>query len=117
MELMNKLAKAPQESQQDRALMHEALLAVVRMLNPFTPHTCFTLWQELGGEGDLDNAPWPVADPKAMIENTTLVVVQVNGKVRGKITVAVDATQEQVLERAREEPLVAKHLLTSPCVK
>lgn len=64
MELMNKLAKAPTDGEQDRALMQEALLAVVRMLNPFTPHICFTLWQELKGEGDIDNAPWPVADEK-----------------------------------------------------
>lgn len=67
------------------------------------------MWQELGGEGDIDNAPWPVADEQAMVENTTLVVVQVNGKVRGKITVAVDATEEQVRER-RPEHLVAKYL-------
>ncbi|WP_186826635.1 hypothetical protein, partial [Escherichia coli] len=46
---------------------------------------CFTLWQELKGEGDIDNAPWPVADEKAMVEDSTLVVVQVNGKVRAKI--------------------------------
>jgi leucyl-tRNA synthetase len=110
MELMNKLAKAPQEGEQDRALMREALLAVVRMLNPFTPHASFTLWQELNGEGDIDNAPWPVADESAMVENTTLVVVQVNGKVRGKITVPVDATEEQVRERAGQEHLVAKYL-------
>ncbi|MDI3361231.1 leucine--tRNA ligase [Lelliottia sp. V89_10] len=110
MELMNKLARAPQEGEQDRALMREALLAIVRMLNPFTPHASFTLWQELKGEGDIDNAPWPVADEAAMVENTTLVVVQVNGKVRGKITVAVDATEEQVRERAGQEHLVAKYL-------
>ncbi len=70
MELMNKLAKAPQEDEQDRALMQEALLAVVRMLNPFTPHASFTLWRELNGEGDIDNAPWPVADESAMVEDT-----------------------------------------------
>lgn len=58
MELMNKLAKAPTDGEQDRALMQEALLAVVRMLNLFTLHICFTLWQELKGEGDIDNAPW-----------------------------------------------------------
>ena len=80
------------------------------MLNPFTPHICFTLWQELKGEGDIDNAPWPVADEKAMVEDSTLVVVQVNGKVRAKITVPVDATEEQVRERAGQEHLVAKYL-------
>jgi leucyl-tRNA synthetase len=110
MELMNKLAKAPAEEEQDRALLQEALQSVVRMLNPFTPHISFTLWQLLGGEGDVDNAPWPVADEKAMVENTTLVVVQVNGKVRGKVTVPVEATEEQVRERAGQEHLVAKYL-------
>jgi len=110
MELMNKLVKAAQESDQDRALMREALLAVVRMLYPFTPHVCFTLWQELNGEGDIDNAPWPQADENAMVEDSLLVVVQVNGKVRGKITVPVDATEQQVRERAAQEHLVAKYL-------
>ncbi|MEQ9902032.1 leucine--tRNA ligase [Pectobacterium punjabense] len=110
MELMNKLAKAPQESDQDRALTQETLLAVVRMLYPFTPHVCFTLWQALQGEGDVDTAPWPVADENAMVEDSKLVVVQVNGKVRGKITVAADASEEQVRERAAQEPLVAKYL-------
>ncbi|WP_323639588.1 leucine--tRNA ligase [Pectobacterium polonicum] len=110
MELMNKLAKAPQESDQDRALTQETLLAVVRMLYPFTPHVCFTLWQALQGEGDVDTAPWPLADENAMVEDSKLVVVQVNGKVRGKITVAADASEEQVRERAAQEPLVAKYL-------
>ncbi|WNN45585.1 leucine--tRNA ligase [Winslowiella toletana] len=110
MELMNKLGRAPQESEQDRALMNEALLAVVRMLYPFTPHASFTLWQALGGNEDVDNAPWPQADETAMVEDSLLVVVQVNGKVRGKITVPADATQEQVQARAAQEHLVAKYL-------
>jgi leucyl-tRNA synthetase len=110
MELMNKMGRAPQDSEQDRALIQEALLAVVRMLYPFTPHVCFALWQTLGGEGDIDIAPWPVADEKAMVEDSKLVVVQVNGKVRAKITVAADATEEQVRELAAQEHLVAKYL-------
>jgi len=110
MELMNKLTRAPQDSEQDRALMQEALLAVTRLLYPFTPHACFVLWQTLGGQGTIDNAEWPVADDAAMVEDALLVVVQVNGKVRGKITVAADATQEQVQARAAEEPIVAKYL-------
>ncbi|WJV55176.1 leucine--tRNA ligase [Prodigiosinella aquatilis] len=110
MELMNKLARAPQESIQDRALTQEVLQAVVRMLYPFTPHICFTLWQALHGEGDIDKAPWPIADEQAMVENSKLVVVQVNGKVRGRITVAAEATEQQVRDRAAQEPLVAKYL-------
>ena len=110
MELMNKLGRAPQETEQDRALLQEALLAVVRMLSPFTPHVCFSLWHSLNGGGDVDTAPWPVAEETAMVEDSKLVVVQINGKVRAKITVPADATEEQVREYAAQEHLVAKYL-------
>ncbi|TKI05476.1 leucine--tRNA ligase [Martelella alba] len=110
MELMNKLQRLGQDNPQDRALLQEALLAVVRMLYPFTPHTCFVLWQALGGDGDIDNAPWPVADEAAMVEDAKLVVIQVNGKLRGKITVPADADEALVRERAAREHLVAKYL-------
>lgn len=110
MELMNKLTRMPQETEQDRALLQEALMAVVRMLYPITPHICFALWQELGGEGDIDVAPWPVADEAAMVEDSKLVVVQVNGKLRGKVTVAADATEEQVKEVAFADANIAKHM-------
>lgn len=96
MELMNKLTKAPLESEQDRAVMAEALSAVVRMLYPITPHICFELWQALGNETVIDTAEWVKADESAMVEDEKLIVVQVNGKVRGKVTVAADADEETV---------------------
>ena len=96
MELMNKLTKAPLESEQDRAVMAEALSAVVRMLYPITPHICFELWQALGNETAIDTAEWVKADKTAMVEDEKLIVVQVNGKVRGKVTVAADADEETV---------------------
>ncbi|WP_311419126.1 leucine--tRNA ligase [Haemophilus parahaemolyticus] len=96
MELMNKLTKAPLESEQDRAVMAETLSAVVRMLYPITPHICFELWQALGNETAIDTAEWVKADESAMVEDEKLIVVQVNGKVRGKVTVAADADEETV---------------------
>ncbi|WP_281772323.1 leucine--tRNA ligase [Haemophilus parahaemolyticus] len=96
MELMNKLTKAPLESEQDRAVMAEALSAVVRMLYPITPHICFELWQALGNETAIDTAEWVKADESAMVEDEKLIVVQVNGKVRGKVTVEADADEETV---------------------
>lgn len=112
MELMNKLIRATQETEQDRALMQEALLAVVRLLNPFIPHVCFTLWQALGGKGDLDDIQWPIAEQAAMIEDSKLVVVQVNGKIRAKITIAANASEESVKELAFADPIVGKYLAT-----
>lgn len=108
MELMNRLAKAPQESDSDRALTQEVLSKVVLMLYPITPHTAFALWQALGGEGDVDEAQWPTADAAAMVEDEKLIVVQVNGKVRGKITVAADASEEAVKALAFADAGVAK---------
>ena len=96
MELMNKITKAPLESEQDCAVMAEALSAVVRMLYPITPHICFELWQTLGYETTIDTAEWVKADESAMVEDEKLIVVQVNGKVRGKVTVAADADEETV---------------------
>ncbi|GAM69980.1 leucyl-tRNA synthetase [Vibrio sp. JCM 19236] len=71
MELMNKLAKAPQESEQDRAILDEALKAVVVMLYPITPHICFEMWTAMG-ETDIDNAAWPIFDEKALVEDENL---------------------------------------------
>ncbi|MDG6882291.1 Leucine--tRNA ligase [Phocoenobacter uteri] len=98
MELMNKLTKAPLENDQDKAIMGEALSAVVRMLYPITPHICFELWKVLGNETNIDNAEWVTFDEAAMVEDEKLIVVQVNGKVRGKVTVAADADEETVKE-------------------
>ena len=69
MELMNKLTKASLDSEQDRAVMAEALSAVVRMLYPITPHICFELWQALGNESAIDTAEWVKADEAAMVED------------------------------------------------
>ncbi|NBI40117.1 leucine--tRNA ligase [[Haemophilus] felis] len=110
MELMNKLTKAPLDGEQDKAVMAEALNAVVRMLYPITPHICFELWQHLGNQDNIDFAPWVQADEKAMVEDEKLVVVQVNGKVRGKVTVPADATEEQVKNTALADENVARHL-------
>lgn len=79
------------------------------MFNLFILYVCFILWQELGGEGDIDNVLWLVVDEQVMVENIMLVVVQVNGKVCGKIIVVVDVIEEQVCECVGQEYLVVKY--------
>ncbi len=117
MELMNKLARAPLESEQDRAVMSEALSAVVRMLYPITPHICFELWKALGNESNIDHAEWVKADEAAMVEDEKLIVVQVNGKVRGKVTVAADADEETVKTVAFADENVKKFTDNTQIVK
>ena len=117
MELMNKLTRAPLESEQDRAVMSEALSAVVRMLYPITPHICFELWKALGNESTIDHAEWVKADEAAMVEDEKLIVVQVNGKVRGKVTVAADADEETVKTVAFADENVKKFTDNTQIVK
>ena len=117
MELMNKLTRAPLESEQDRAVMAEALSAVVRMLYPITPHICFELWKALGNESTIDHAEWVKADEAAMVEDEKLIVVQVNGKVRGKVTVAAAADEETVKTVAFADENVKKFTDNTQIVK
>lgn len=98
MELMNHLSKASMASMEDKAVMLESLRAVVLMLTPITPHMCHYLWQQIGNDTDttVENAQWPIVDESALVEDEKLIIVQVNGKLRAKITVAADATKETV---------------------
>jgi leucyl-tRNA synthetase len=110
MELMNKLTKAPLESDSDKAVLFEAINAVVIMLTPITPHLGHQLWQDLGNEGNIEDAQWPEADKSAMVEDEKLIIVQVNGKVRGKITVAADASEDSIQELGLADENVARFL-------
>lgn len=109
MELMNKLNKAPQDSAQDRALLDEALKAVVVMLYPMTPHASFAMWEALG-ESNIDTAAWPTFDEKALVEDEKTIVVMINGKLRAKLVVASDATEEQVKELGLNDENALKFL-------
>ncbi|WP_394130479.1 leucine--tRNA ligase [Shewanella maritima] len=109
MELMNKLQKAPSKNDQDRALMQEALSAVTRLLYPIIPHTCFSMWQSLGNQTDIEESLWPTVDESALVEDSKLIVVQVNGKVRAKITVAADASKDDVEAAGMAEAQVQKY--------
>ncbi|HBO39149.1 MAG TPA: leucine--tRNA ligase [Pasteurellaceae bacterium] len=110
MELMNKLTRAPLNEEQDRAIMAEALSAVVRMLYPITPHICFQLWKDLGHQSSIDFTPWVQADEQAMIDDEKLVVVQVNGKVRAKITVPADMAEADIKQMALVDSNVQKFI-------
>ncbi|MFT7414403.1 MAG: leucyl-tRNA synthetase, partial [Methylophagaceae bacterium] len=94
MELMNAVAKVTDDSQQARAVLQEALEIVVLMLSPITPHISHYLWHELGHDEAIVNVAWPAIDESAMVKDKVELMVQVNGKLRSKISVAVDANKE-----------------------
>jgi leucyl-tRNA synthetase len=87
-----------------------AVSSLLAVLSPIAPHICEELWQAMGHDTLLLHQPWPTHDPAALITDEVDVVVQVNGKLRGKISVARDASKEAVEQAALTEPNVAKHL-------
>ncbi|WP_165670554.1 leucine--tRNA ligase [Metapseudomonas otitidis] len=101
MTLMNVLEKAPQADAQDRALLQEGLETVALLLAPITPHICHEIWRELGHADAVIDAAWPKVDESALVQDTLQLVVQVNGKLRGQIEVAADASREAVEATAR----------------
>ena len=92
------------------AVLKEAVEALVRMLSPFTPHMCEELWEALGHPGGLVAAGWPAYDEAVARASEIVVPVQVNGKVRGRITVAADASEDELREAALADPQVKTHL-------
>jgi leucyl-tRNA synthetase len=114
MELMNTLGKFEDKSAQGRAIVQETLELIVQMLAPIVPHATHALWRELGHSDALVDRAWPEADPAALVQDSIEIVVQINGKVRGRLTVATDADQDTVLKAALADPNVFKWVEGKP---
>ncbi len=94
MELLNHLSRFTDDSDQACALRQEVLENIVLMLSPIIPHLSHQLWQELGHDSLIIDHDWPQVDELALVQNLIEMVVQVNGKLRGKIEVSIDADKD-----------------------
>ncbi len=108
MELLNEVVRLNDQQPQSIAVRHEALTSAVLLLSPIAPHICHRLWHALGNTGAVANAPWPVLDEAALVRSSIEIVVQVNGKVRGKIQVSADASKDAVEKMALEDANVLR---------
>lgn len=109
MSLMNQVLKFEDDSAQGRAVVYEALQAAVLIMSPITPHASHTLWEALG-MGAIEAAEWLPVDESALTKSSVELIVQVNGKLRGRLEVDVDATEEVVVAAARQQENVEKFL-------
>ena len=108
MTLMNVLEKAPTTTAQDRALLQEGLQAVVLLLAPITPHISHEIWQRLGHQDPIIDAQWPQVDESALVQDSLVLVIQVNGKLRGQIEVPASASREEIEAAARSNENVLR---------
>jgi leucyl-tRNA synthetase len=110
MELLNALAKFDAREPQDRSVAQEALDIAVLSLSPIIPHVTHTLWRELGHATALIDESWMAVDPAALATSTIELVVQVNGKLRARISVGAEADEKTVRETALADPHVRKFI-------
>jgi len=117
MELINTFYQAVETLPRERAVFmvfREALEAVLKLLNPMVPHITEELWQTLGHQTSLQLEVWPEARAEALVTEVFTLVIQVNGKVRSRITAPVSATDEQLKSLALQDPAVQKWLEGEP---
>ena len=100
MELLNEVARADSGAEHGHTVVREALQSALLLLAPIAPHLCHHLWLQLGHTDTITDTPWPKVDERALSQSTIEMVVQVNGKVRGKIVAAPEADQQQLQELA-----------------
>jgi leucyl-tRNA synthetase len=98
------------ERRETICVVREAIEALVRLLSPFAPHTAEEMWERLGHDVPLAAASWPAYDPTVAKAEEIVVPVQVNGKVRGRLTVPADAPEEELERLALADPAVQAHV-------
>jgi leucyl-tRNA synthetase len=111
--MLNALEALPREARGGAALAREGLSILLRVLYPVVPHTTWSLWNDLGfaaADGGLLDATWPEVDAAALAQDEIELVLQVNGKLRGKLVVPAGADRDAIEAAARSSPEVAKHV-------
>ncbi len=117
MELCNEIGKFEVSTEADRSVVGEALRTALLVISPVAPHIAHSLWATLGQETLLVEERWPLLDESALTQTTITMVVQVQGKVRGQVRVAADASKDVILDTAKTEPNVIKHIDGKEIVK
>jgi leucyl-tRNA synthetase len=108
MELTNAIARCTGDAPQTRAVRHEALTTAVLVLSPIAPHVTHYLWRRLGASEPVHATRWPDVDRSALVRDELEIAVQVNGKLRGRVTVPADADETSVREWALANDNVAR---------
>ncbi len=106
MELVNEIYKYKQIKNINMPLLDRAIKSTVLILSPFTPHICEELWSNLGEESRVYNALWPEYDDSALVLDEVEIIVQVNGKLKDKLTMSKDISKDELEEAARSSEKV-----------
>src|SRR5699024_9496147 len=103
MELINEMYKYKELENKNNYVIKEGIETIITILSPFAPHIGEELWQMIGKEGSIFDISWPKYDETALVKDEIEVVVQINGKVRGKLSVAANISREEMEKVAMED--------------
>ncbi len=117
MELVNTLSKFTDMSDNGKVIRQEALEAIVLMLAPIVPHICHQLWQDLGHQEAVVRAPWPKVDVSALEQDIIEIVIQVNGKLRSKISVSATVSSDELQTLALNDDYIMRFIEGKPLKK
>ncbi|MDK2885539.1 MAG: leucyl-tRNA synthetase [Thermosipho sp. (in: thermotogales)] len=120
MELNNSLSDYLNSTERDKLnlpLLRELAENLILILSPFAPHMAEEMWHDLGKDTLIVNETWPEYDKEALKVDEVTIIIQINGKVRGKINVSVDEDEEKVKELALNEPKIASYVQGKEIVK
>ncbi|MBI4848589.1 MAG: leucine--tRNA ligase, partial [Nitrospirae bacterium] len=110
MELINEITAFSPVSKEDHGVVKFSIEQMVLLLSPFAPHITEELWEQAGGKKSIQKEPWPVWDEEIVKEEEVELVIQVNGKVRGKILIPAGLDDDAVKEKAFSDPKVQEHI-------
>ena len=114
MELMNFLYQQEETLRQPDSLtqgvLREALETVAVLLSPIVPHICEELWETLGNSGSVSQVPWPAYDASVLQDAEIMIVVQINGKLRGRVNVSSGAAEEEIKRSVLQNPRIQEAL-------
>jgi leucyl-tRNA synthetase len=110
MELSNDLIKYEQSDESNKEVCNEGLKAMLKLLSPIVPHITQELWVALGNNNLIMNESWPIVDSEALVETKKEIIVQINGKLRGRIIIDIESSESQINNIIQEDKKIYKYL-------
>ena len=116
-EMVNHLSKFNTEKSEDKSILKESLEILIRIIEPMTPHLAEECWKIIGKTSELSTQPWPIVKEKLLIKDSTTVIIQINGKKRGELSITIDSKEEDVVKESMKIKNIADILEGKKIVK
>lgn len=117
MEFTNHLSRVIERKECSKKTLEGVWLKFTRVMAPFAPHICEEMWRLAGKTNSVFSEKWPEPDTQYLVDKNSVIAIQINGKVRGRITAPVNSTEKEVIKLAEEEPSISRWLQDKTIIK